>query len=59
MTIGSAITLIAVMGVMNSGRVAIATTGKPIPKIPFTLPETTKASMIEAKVKKPYVSNII
>ena len=50
-TIGKAIIVIAVMGAMNKGRVAMATTGKPIPNIPFTLPESTKANIIEATVK--------
>ena len=50
-TIGNAITVMAVMGVMNKGSVAMATTGKPIPNIPFTLPESTKANIIEATVK--------
>ena len=58
-TIGNAITVMAVMGVMNKGSVAMATTGKPIPNIPFTLPESTKANIIEAIVKCPYGSKII
>ncbi len=47
------------MGVINNGRIAMATTGNPMPKTPLTLPESTKASIIEAIIRKLYGSKVI